>query len=182
MKRRRDPVDKRRRILYAVEEILNGGGTFDGFSLDKVAQQAGVSKGGLLHHFPSKDSLLRAASMLQADRFTARFEENLAREPENRPGRRLRAYIRTGLAPNTNINPLLLSYLRSTANGPDSPNDQTRFTVWHNALLNDGVDPSTVSLIRMAVDGVLYTEVIDGREINAEIRIQLEEQLLALTR
>lgn len=167
--------------MDAVEEILNGGGTLDGFSLDKVAQQAGVSKGGLLHHFPSKESLLRAASMLQADRFTARFEENLAKEPENRPGRRVRAYIRTGLAPNTNINPLLLSYLRSSENESDGPEKETRFVVWHNTLLNDGIDPTTVSLIRMAVDGVLYTEVIDGREIEAKIRSQLKAHLLALT-
>ena len=45
------------RILDAAEELVCSRGIV-GFTLDGVAQEAGVSKGGLLYHFRSKDSLI----------------------------------------------------------------------------------------------------------------------------
>lgn len=46
----------RDRILAALREVLAGGGT-DAATLENVAARAGVSKGGLLYHFPSKQEL-----------------------------------------------------------------------------------------------------------------------------
>ncbi len=46
----------RDRILRALREVIAGGGT-DAVTLDAVAAAAGVSKGGLLYHFPSKAAL-----------------------------------------------------------------------------------------------------------------------------
>lgn len=47
----------RDRLLDAFEELLVGGGS-RAATLDAVAARAEVSKGGLLYHFPSKDSLV----------------------------------------------------------------------------------------------------------------------------
>jgi AcrR family transcriptional regulator len=44
----------------AVEEFLQKG--FDGASMDAIARRAGVSKGGLYHHFPNKEALLMEAN------------------------------------------------------------------------------------------------------------------------
>lgn len=43
-------------ILDSAEEILFSKGVSN-LTLDAVAKQAGISKGGLLHHFPSKSAL-----------------------------------------------------------------------------------------------------------------------------
>lgn len=48
----------RDRILTALRTLLAGGGT-DAATLENVAAEAGVSKGGLLYHFPSKQELFR---------------------------------------------------------------------------------------------------------------------------
>ncbi|MEO2167455.1 MAG: TetR/AcrR family transcriptional regulator, partial [bacterium] len=49
--------DTRAKILDAAEDlILEAGAT--GLILDEVARRAGVSKGGLLYHFPSKADLV----------------------------------------------------------------------------------------------------------------------------
>ncbi len=61
-KRTRNPDDKIERILAAASKILADGGYMTRFSLSAVAAEAGVSKGGLLHHFPSKEALLRGLS------------------------------------------------------------------------------------------------------------------------
>ena len=49
----------RERILEAAECVITEVGATR-LTLDGVAQSAGVSKGGLLYHFPSKESLLGA--------------------------------------------------------------------------------------------------------------------------
>ncbi|WP_328587453.1 TetR/AcrR family transcriptional regulator [Cereibacter azotoformans] len=51
--------ETRKRLLEAAEHLGRTVGPA-GMSLDAVAAAAGVSKGGLLYHFPSKHALLRA--------------------------------------------------------------------------------------------------------------------------
>ncbi len=49
-------TETRERILLALRGILAGSGTAS-VTLEAVAAEAGVSKGGLLYHFPSKSAL-----------------------------------------------------------------------------------------------------------------------------
>lgn len=49
--------DARERILAALRHLLSTGG-LQTVTLEAVAAQAGVSKGGLLYHFPTKSHLL----------------------------------------------------------------------------------------------------------------------------
>ncbi|MTD17397.1 TetR family transcriptional regulator [Nakamurella sp. YIM 132087] len=65
------PTDTRERILRALRHLLATGGT-DAVTLEAVAAQAGVSKGGLLYHFPSKAALY--AGLLDAVRDSVRRE------------------------------------------------------------------------------------------------------------
>src|SRR3954470_23063844 len=54
---RRTRANSRDRILDAAGEIVGEVGAGK-LTLDAVAQRAGLSKGGLLYNFPSKDALL----------------------------------------------------------------------------------------------------------------------------
>lgn len=54
--KRRQPKVMRRKILEAAIEAIIAEGV-DGLTLDEVARRAGVSKGGLLHHYESKQVL-----------------------------------------------------------------------------------------------------------------------------
>jgi AcrR family transcriptional regulator len=56
----------RERILEATERVITEVGAAR-LTLDGVAQAAGVSKGGLLYHFPSKESLLGALAQRYVD-------------------------------------------------------------------------------------------------------------------
>lgn len=53
-------LDTRRQILDAAVEVLIGWG-YSGATTLRIQELAGVSRGRLLHHFPSRDSLLVAA-------------------------------------------------------------------------------------------------------------------------
>ncbi|MDO6962322.1 TetR/AcrR family transcriptional regulator [Rhizobium alvei] len=64
-------------ILDAAEELTREQGAAH-LSLDAVARRAGISKGGLMYNFPSKDALIAAIT----ERDLGRFESLLAEKAE----------------------------------------------------------------------------------------------------
>lgn len=81
----------RDKILAAAEELARVAGPGN-LSLDAVAARAGVSKGGLLYHFPTKAKLLEAL----VEQFLASFDQSLReREAESAgaPDTLVRAYL-----------------------------------------------------------------------------------------
>ncbi len=76
---RKKEID-RDRILDAAERvILESGGR--NFTLDAVAQRAGISKGGLVYSFATKDGLVRAALEREVTRFQDAVRQRLGGRP-----------------------------------------------------------------------------------------------------
>lgn len=86
-----EPSDARQRILDAAERIVQARGV-PALTLEAAAREAGVSKGGLLYHFASKEALLAALLSRLAEQVAADFEAVLAREPPH-PARATRAVL-----------------------------------------------------------------------------------------
>src|SRR5690349_1200304 len=86
-RRRREEqrTDSRNRILDAAVDCLIEGG-FSNATTPRIQARAGISHGGLLHHFPSRSALLVAASQHLASRRIAvtreRAEEIARSYPE----------------------------------------------------------------------------------------------------
>lgn len=76
-------------ILDAAERVASTQGV-SGLTFDAVAAQAKVSKGGVLHHFPSKDALVRAMIERIVTHWRALFLAAIERTPAGR-GRTARA-------------------------------------------------------------------------------------------
>jgi AcrR family transcriptional regulator len=76
---RKKEID-RDRVLDAAEHVIaeSGGRSF---TLDDVAERAGISKGGLVYTFATKDELIRAA----LEREVARFQEAVRQRLGSRP-------------------------------------------------------------------------------------------------
>ena len=76
---RKKEID-RDRILDAAEGvILEFGGR--NFTLDAVAERAGISKGGLVYSFATKDGLVRAALEREVSRFQEAVRKRLGERP-----------------------------------------------------------------------------------------------------
>jgi AcrR family transcriptional regulator len=85
------PPDMRHRILDAAERLILADGV-PGLTIARAAAEAGVSKGGLLHHFGSKEALLTALLERLAGFIQEAFDATAAAVPEG-PGRIARACI-----------------------------------------------------------------------------------------
>jgi AcrR family transcriptional regulator len=92
----KNPLEYQEALLDATELVVSQRGVV-GLTLEAVASAAGVSKGGLLHHFPSKDCLIEGVIHRTVDRWRRNLEDALRCEPPG-PGRTARALVRLCLA------------------------------------------------------------------------------------
>jgi AcrR family transcriptional regulator len=91
-------IDTRDLLLSAACAILMEGKEV--LTLDAVAKRSGISKGGLLHHFPSKDALIEGTVAALIRHFT-RLSDQLQSQAPADPGLRgeLKAYVDASLEP-----------------------------------------------------------------------------------
>ena len=91
----RSPEDTRSLLLSAAAEMIRAKGS--SATLNDIAGHAGVSKGGLLYHFASKDELLIELAKDLLSEFRICVEAEI--DPDDRePGRFTRAYVRALLS------------------------------------------------------------------------------------
>ncbi|MFN7021878.1 MAG: TetR/AcrR family transcriptional regulator [Phycisphaerales bacterium] len=72
-------------LLDSAEEVVLRSGV-GALTLDAVAAQAKVSKGGLLYHFPSKDALIESLVKRACENWRADYTQAIASVPDG-PGR-----------------------------------------------------------------------------------------------
>lgn len=140
------------RLLDAAADVLLSDGA-ESLTLEAVAKRAGVSKGGLFYHFPTKQAL--AAAMIE--RLTKAFDDALA-QAGDRPGDFVRAYVRatiperhTTTAPADRVTAALLAGVLVDPAGLAPLRE--RFAAWQARLTDDGIDPAAATAVRLAVDG-----------------------------
>ncbi len=175
----KDPERTRQRLIEATLQTLQTRG-LNKFSLEEVAQQAGVSKGGLLHHFPSKENLLEATIQHLLQTFEALVVNFLAQEPP-RPGRWLRAYIRASFEDsenNSEHSAMLLSFLvDQPARMQIIREDYER---WSERLLNDDVPVPRAIIIRQAADAT-WIDRLFGLSPDPAIQQGVYDELMSMT-
>jgi AcrR family transcriptional regulator len=158
--KRSSPQDSggtKRRILDAAERIVLRDGVGH-LTLEASATEAGLSKGGVLYHFPSRDGLVAA----MVTRIIQEFEDDIAAylpepgSPEaGLPGTYARAYVRATLAPAAPGQRLGAALLAAAAAEPELLIPlQIAADGWQARLIDDGLDPALATVIRLACDGL----------------------------
>lgn len=178
MSQARERGRTREAILAGAMRVLRVAGS--GASLDAIATETGVSKGGLLYHFSSRDDLLRAVAEGAITTFRARVmaEVDLS---ENHAGKLLRGYVRA------------LFRMRESDDGFDFPGlwDALSFVDgvtdlltadsvrWRKEFLADGLHPDRVLIVQNAAEGFIATLDWD-HSVTPEMTAHAERTLLAL--
>jgi AcrR family transcriptional regulator len=180
-RRQKQPELIRSQLLLVVRDILVQEGPH-AVTLDAVSRRANVTKGGLQHHFRSKQALLQAL----CDQLFGEFQANLAlaleQEPDG-PGRRARAYIRACFDTHSQLNQVetqrAIGLLALTL-----PEARER---WHQAmqaeLAADGEGTGHADLLlvcRMAADGFWFAQMLDAYPLDAARSARLLNLMLQL--
>jgi AcrR family transcriptional regulator len=169
----------RERLLAAAAAVVRREGA-RGLTLDAVAGEAGVSKGGLLYHFPHKRDLVRGLVADWMDRFEAEVDADA--EPE-RTGGWTRAYLSgsdmTRMPPaERDLEFSLLSVLIDAPEELDFVRE--RYTAWQARMNADGIDPVDATLVRLAADGLWYADLLGLAPPTGRTRAEVLNRLQAL--
>ncbi|REK77171.1 TetR/AcrR family transcriptional regulator [Paenibacillus paeoniae] len=154
---------------------------FRALTLDAVAKEAGVSKGGLLYHFPSKDALLQGMTVYSFDQFTELFHSYAEQETRNQ-GKWCRAYIQASkhdLKHNGTLSTGVMSSALLEQAFVDSINNS--YNYWFRKMNEDGLDPVSVNLIRLAIDGLYYSAMYKIEPLDDAALDAVFDRLLKLT-
>jgi len=171
------PTETRQRVLSAAHEILAQSGA-GRLTLEAVAQRAGVSKGGLLHHFASKDALLEAILNASLTAFIETVEPFYDRQNRAK-GRWMRAYIQASFESGFAEMDLraFMGLLIETPRLIERIREDEQF--WMDRLTSDGLDASRVIVLKRAADGQ-YLDNLLRISRSASDNATLMREMLAL--
>lgn len=144
------PPAARDRVLDAFERLLVDRGE-RAATLDAVAREAGVSKGGLIYHFPSRDAMVEGL----LDRMRARAAEDDALMRAASEGV-VAYFLRTSQCADTPFDRTLVAAtrLRSHASAREALAGVQR--QWYDAVLADVGDPTIAQMVMLMADGLYY--------------------------
>jgi AcrR family transcriptional regulator len=146
--------DTKARIFEAASRVVQESGVAH-MTLEEVAAEAKVSKGGLLYHFPSKEALIEGL----VENFIAQFDQFfVSRKEDNVPGSFTRAYLESAML-----------FEVATATGIMSAIANNRsllvplhkaYARWQSHLEHDGIDPVLATMVRLVSDGLWFSFLI----------------------
>jgi AcrR family transcriptional regulator len=179
-----DAEKTRTRIIKAAESVVRTKGVAR-MILTEVAEAAGVSKGGLLYHFPSKDALIKGMLSYAIAVFESAAERHCAEDRE--PGAWLRGYIMATFAePGTETHEESLAWAAIIASAANNPSllapFQDALSKWASRIASDGADPVAAQVIRLAVDGLWFQEAMGLHPLTEPQRSQFVARLIAWSR
>ena len=171
----------RARIITAAEDVVVRDGVSH-LTIEAAAAEAGLSKGGVLYHFPTRDALVSA----MVERLIASFHAELDAErgDDQRPGALTRSYIQASFAPtgsNDRDTRLGAALIAAMAAQPRllAPL-QADFDLLQGAIAADGIDEVDATIARLAADGIWLASLFGFGEIDAVLRSKVAARLLEL--
>jgi AcrR family transcriptional regulator len=169
-------ADTRARLLDAAVAVVRRDGA-QAVTLDAVAAQAGVSKGGLLYHFASKRRLLDAI----VDRWLEQWQADL--EADERGDGFAAAFVRAshlggagreeraaevGLLAALIAEPAVLATVRE------------RYATWQDRIEREGGDAVEATVARLAADGLWLADLLGLAPPQGELRQAVLARLVEL--
>ncbi|GBG11014.1 TetR family transcriptional regulator [Paenibacillus agaridevorans] len=171
---------KRALLLEAAARIVKEEGAAK-LTLDAVAQEAGVSKGGLLHHFASKEALIKGLVEHITDTFVADMEGRVKRD-QRETGKWSRAYVASTFQGGSESDGLTTALIAALFAKPELLGRfREQYDSWQNEIQSDGMDPVLSTIIRLATDGLWFAELFGFGLLDDGLRSQVQARLTQWT-
>jgi AcrR family transcriptional regulator len=169
-------------ILEAATTLVATAGV-EALTFDGLAEATGISKGGILYHFPSKHDLLHSLVAESVVRFEALWD-SIAQRDEVVTGRQSRAFLDAYVAVSrtsqvTNLNFALLA---AAASDPTVMKPYAEaYERWQERLADDGIDEPTATILRLVADGLWAVDLFRLPRLDDDLLTAIVERLRRLT-
>jgi AcrR family transcriptional regulator len=160
--------DTKAKLIAAAAAVIRRDGA-QALTLDAVAAEAGVSKGGLLYHFKSKRELLDGL----VERWLDEFQHDIDASDTSFP----KGYVKAsdgakaeeaGLLAALVADPAVLAKVRE------------RYATWQDRVATEGGDPVEATVARLAADGLWLADLLGMAAPEGELRAHVLARLLEL--
>jgi AcrR family transcriptional regulator len=169
----------RKEILDAASTVVMEAGAGH-MSLDMVAKKAGISKGGLMYHFPTKESLLKAMLVRMIEEFFARREEK-KKAIKNPAGRLLKAGILATMERDQKTDRMGLAILAVAAHDPQLLEPLRAAHAGHlNELQDSNIKFERAAILSLAADGLMLHELLGIASFSPGQKNKLREEMLRM--
>ena len=168
-------TDTRRRLVDAASLVVRRDGA-RALTLDAVAAEAGVSKGGLLYHFKTKRDLLDAMLAGWLEEFAGEIE---AASDGGFAAGYVRASDMSGWAAAERATEFGL--LAAMVDEPGTlERVRERYAEWQARLSEESDDPVLATVARLAADGLWLADLLGLAPPSGELRERVIERMVAL--
>lgn len=163
-------------ILDAANRVIMDNGA-EGFTLNAVAQEADISKGGLFYHFPSKNHLIQK----MIERMIAMVDSTLADELIKSDGDYLTAYIRASFKTNSEPDKISYALFAAIANDPKLIEPlRSHFFKMQDEIVAAAASPAIGTLIRLSLDGLWLSDLFGFAPPTPTLRAKMLDALLSI--
>ncbi len=172
---------KRESLLRATAAVVAERG-YSALTLDAVGAAAGVSKGGLLYHFPTKEALVAAL----LEELVAGFDTGQAAAHDadrSAPGAWTRAYVTASAAPpeDESTHVAAVALLAAVGHDPGLLGPlRDRYRHWVERLDGDGLPGVDAHVVRLAADGLWAADLFDLAPPDPALRARIHARLTEL--
>ena len=179
---RKQPAETRQHLLKVAGELVLEHGLAN-LTLDAVAKASGVSKGGLLHHFPSKQHLLDGLILDLHERFRQRLQDLALVDPVPE-GRLARAYLKMVSMHREDPSNRLCGILAIEARGEPAMRSTWRDCVREMLCPEPDAksDPIELAIVHLAADGLWLADVEGVFDGSADLFQRIVARLEQMTR
>lgn len=174
-----NPVKEK--ILDAANKLITEKG-LSSFTLEEVAKEAGISKGGLLYHFSSKDALMKGLIESGIALFETKVSEREKALSSNEPNNWFVSYIEEQFSTakidtNTMAGIIAAFALNQELLEPVLDNRKE----WLEKI-NKSKDPILGIIISLACDGIAFSNLLGIDVYPEKTKAELMERLIQLTK
>mgnify|MGYP000981587719 FL=1 len=174
-----NPVKEK--ILEAANKLITEKG-LNAFTLEEVAKKAGISKGGLLYHYKSKDMLMKGLIENHIKLFESRVLEREKALPSDSPDNFFAAYVMEQFNMSRVDTNTMSGIIAAFALNQEllQPFLEKRKS-WLEKI-NELNDPVLGTIIVLACDGIAFSKLLGLEVFSDETKSELTERLIELTK
>ncbi|MDR3438636.1 TetR/AcrR family transcriptional regulator [Telmatospirillum sp.] len=178
--RKKQPEAVRRALLDCATKLAGEWG-LTALTVQAVADAAGVTKGGLFHHFPNKQALIDAVAADLLDQFDAEIDAYMAKD-DHPYGRFTRAYVEANFNnQGFGIGSPMAAMAISLITNPDMNRAWLKWLAERLRRHYDTDNAPILEIVRLAADGAWTAHLMGAAEVLSTSPDDLRLRLLALT-
>lgn len=163
-------ISVKERILNEANKVIANKG-LNCFTLEEVAREAGISKGGLLYHYPSKDKLIKALIEYHMDQFECQIIS----------ANWLTSFIKEQFNQNKTGTNTMAGFLAAIAMNQEllEPVREKRKEWFHN--VSNMEDPIMAMIICFACYGIAFSNLFGLGDLSDDDMRKIEDRLINLS-